>query len=181
MSRKKYIDRVDLELLNTYRANPKMTVAELGEAIDLTPGPTHTRLTKLYEEKFFTNIVDIDYRRLGFELYAVQYVCNTAPNELVDIEEMHKRILAFLSGNGDGFVARIMQQYDLHTKTHGFRTILLLRKDQYTDEDVLLSLQNKVDEELYPGYIRKGFFRLDQVYDANVELDRSHVIRHKPE
>ena len=67
MKRNKYIDQIDLHLLNFIKAYPSATIAEIGETVDLTPGPTHTRLHKLKEKGFYRPDTKVYYSRFGLE------------------------------------------------------------------------------------------------------------------
>ena len=69
--RRKYIDRIDIEMLNFMRANPKASIAEIGDRVDLTHGPTNTRIMHLAKEGLFQNAIQNNYRKLGFEIYIV--------------------------------------------------------------------------------------------------------------
>jgi len=67
MGRKKYLDQIDINLLNVMKLNPRYSIAQLGEEIDLSPGPTHTRFEKLRKKGFFTKDYKITYAKFGFE------------------------------------------------------------------------------------------------------------------
>ena len=78
---KKYIDRTDLELLNTLKENPTFTVAELGEKVDLTPGPTHTRLRHLEKQGFFKNQIYINYSKFSITEHEFSFQLKTNKKE----------------------------------------------------------------------------------------------------
>ena len=67
MGKKKYIDQIDINLLNIIKAYPNYSIAEIGQVIDLSPGPTHTRLINLREKGILRSDFKINYRKLGLK------------------------------------------------------------------------------------------------------------------
>lgn len=67
MARVKYIDQIDINLLNAMKLNPQYSIAQLGKIIDLSPGPTHTRLKHLRKHGFFKDDYKIIYSRFGLQ------------------------------------------------------------------------------------------------------------------
>lgn len=67
MGRKKYLDQTDINLLNTLKARPTYSIAELGKVVDLSPGPTHTRLTNLRQKGILKDDYKINYSKLGLK------------------------------------------------------------------------------------------------------------------
>jgi len=67
MARVKHIDQIDINLLNTMKLNPQYSIAQLGKVIDLSPGPTHTRLKHLQKHGFFKDDYKIMYEKFGLQ------------------------------------------------------------------------------------------------------------------
>lgn len=67
MGRKKYIDQIDINLLNAMKVNPRASIAQLGDEVDLSPGPTHTRLERMRKDGFFRNDFIINYSKFGMQ------------------------------------------------------------------------------------------------------------------
>jgi DNA-binding Lrp family transcriptional regulator len=67
MGRKKYIDQIDINLLNVLKTCPEYSIAELGKVVDLSPGPTHTRLINMRKKGILKDDYKINYARLGLK------------------------------------------------------------------------------------------------------------------
>lgn len=184
MSRKKYIDRIDIELLNTLSANPKMTVAELGEEIDLTPGPTHTRLVNLekivkngavVKEGFFKYTIEIDYSKFSMIEHEFSFQLKTNKKEKHNTN-VAKNIADHLVKVQHTLILSVKAFKD---ESSGSTWIKVMYYPRYPEF--------KVESEIEMENILSDFIEglptflclMDQI-EVIPELDRGHTIRKKP-
>lgn len=86
MSRRKYIDELDIKLLNVLKRYPNDTVIELSEKIDLSPGPTNTRVLRLKDEGFIKKDFSIDYTKFGITKRIFSFLLQNSSNNSNQID-----------------------------------------------------------------------------------------------
>lgn len=120
MSRKKYIDRIDIELLNTLAKQPDYSIEKLGSVVDLTPGPTHTRVRHLEDEKFYQNACTIDYSKFGLQehVYSFKLIEDTDTVNKRDPESTYKKVKGVLSKAKNTLVTSVELSLDVKTSSH---------------------------------------------------------------
>lgn len=75
MSRKKDIDKTDIEMLNILKNHGDITNKEIASLINLSEGPSHKRLKAFREKKIIKEVqAKIDLERLGY-VYNVMLTC----------------------------------------------------------------------------------------------------------
>lgn len=190
MSRKKYIDRTDLELLNTLKANPGMTVAQLGNEVDLTPGPTHTRLIRLEEDGFFKSTIEVDYSKFGVLEHAFTFLLKEDTQSVMkpNPEKTYKKIITLLNKAKESLITSVELFIEKNEEQHWISIRYFPRYSEEIIKQRASKEENKVsnlDEitALLSSYIDSESMTLQLVSkdDLNPELGIGNMIRKKPE
>ena len=70
MSKKRALDAVDVAILTALQVDASQTNQAIGEAVGLTPGPTHSRIKRMKEEGIIKGIhADLDWHALGYQFF----------------------------------------------------------------------------------------------------------------
>jgi DNA-binding Lrp family transcriptional regulator len=194
MSRKKYIDRTDLELLNVLKKHPGYTVAKLGDEIDLSAGPTHTRLINLGEdgEGFFKNTIEIDYTKFGVQehVFSFKLVEKKDQVDRFDPEDTFRQITETLSRPKESLITSIELLQDVTNQSHWVSVSYYPR---YTEKTIRQRDSKKKDKDtpsdkdeiknLLSQHINKGSKTLQLIkrQEFSPSLDIGHEIRKEPE
>jgi len=120
MSRKKYIDRIDIELLNTLAEYPNYSIEKLGVEVELTPGPTHTRLRHLEDEGFYQIACIIDYSKFGLQehVFSFKLTEDTASVDRREPGSTYKKVMGVLSKARNILVSSIDLTEDVQNNSH---------------------------------------------------------------
>jgi len=191
MSRKKYIDRTDIELLNTLIVNPEYTVAELGEEIDLTPGPTHTRLTHLDEEGFFKNTNTIDYSKFGLKQHLFSFKLRGDENttDQFNPKPTYKKAIDLLSEARESLITSIDLLNDEDDNSYWISISYYPRYSEKSNELRGLKTRNPLEiptkneiQHLLKKFITSdsGTLQVLERHEVHPILDNGHVQRKKP-
>lgn len=191
MSRKKYIDRTDIELLNVLKENPEMTVTQLGNEVDLSPGPTHTRLIKLEEKGFFKKAIELDYSKFGIEEHIFSFNIEGDKNQVdrFNSQSVFNEVVGALSHARDILVISIELLQNEKNKSN---KITVHYYPRYSDEtikqrDSKSLVKIKASDKNEVKNLLKDFIKSPTTYQVikrqvtNPHLDIGHVIRKKPE
>jgi len=108
MSRKKIVDEIDLRIINILSSKSNITNRELAELIELTPGPTLTRVNNLVKRGIITKFsLQVNSEFLGFN-YEAFILCKIADRSLLKFTEEVKNNELVISAS---HIARSNEQF----------------------------------------------------------------------
>jgi len=187
MSRRKYIDEFDIKLLNVIKENPEYTVIQLGEAIDLTPGPTNTRVIRLKKEGFLEKDFSINYSKFGIEkrVFSFQLNMDLKTSTKKDVKSIFKEFSNKVKKERDILIESIdlLEDQD-HTNWIWISFYPLSEKDlnSKNEKPTIKKYDNSNLSMLVKEY-SKGISKLYNLVQTQKEipqLSNIHVIRRKP-
>lgn len=186
MGRKKYIDQIDINLLNALSANPQLNIAQLGEEIDLTPGPTHTRLERLRKDGFIRSDYKINYSKFGLEEKVFMFELKIGTTYYGDInqDDVLADVTKRLSQVKHALIESVEQYNDEDNKLWVMIRFYPITSETHIFGDTFRSkvyLYEPDIERLITGYISYGlYYHLNRREKTIPQLTVKHRMKNEP-
>lgn len=90
--KKKPVDRVDIQIINSLQTNANITNRALASEIGLSPGPTLVRVQNLWKRRIFSNYqAQVDYSYFKFQYKAVAIITIATESEQVFVSNSQRQ------------------------------------------------------------------------------------------